>query len=322
MRMNRVALLAGVAALATGCASSGSGSGAPQPLVLQTEHFAVAPGEEKTLCQVIHAKNAPMDFNHISSRMVDGSHHLILFRHAALPGYPTPEEGLQDCNMGAPRLYVYGAQEAVHETVLPEGIGGRLQADEIFILEVHIANASGQTLDAFATVSISPAPADSIEQYSGVLFYMNNDFSIPAGAGVGGAPVHTDGTVCSVPRDVNVFRMQSHTHQRMTRVNTWLTDLDGNDEQAIYKNEDWHSPVTRDFNDPALAVARGKSIRFECSWSNETENAIEFGESVEDEMCIVGLGYYPAIEFNDGDEHTIPIDTHGTVFCVDGQLYY
>lgn len=322
MYRKRVALAAGLAALAGGCASSESDSATPQPVVLESEHFSVAPGEEKTLCQVIHAGNKAMEFNHISSRMVEGSHHLILFRHLGLPGYPTPEPGLQDCEMEAPRLYVYGAQEAVHDVSLPEGIGGRLEENEIFILEVHIANASEQALDAFATVSINPAPADSIEQYSGVLFYVNTDFSIPPGAGVEGAPVHTDDATCRVPRDVNVFRMQSHTHKRMTRVNTWLTDLDGNDEQAIYKNEDWHSPNTRNFSDPPLAVESGKSIHFECSWTNETDSAIGFGPSVEDEMCIVGLGYYPAIEFDDGGDHTVPVDMRGNVFCVDGELYY
>ena len=325
MRTIRPAFLVAVAGLATatGCAGSGSDSASsPKPVILETEHFTVAPGEEKTLCQVIHAGNEAMEFNNISSRMIDGSHHLILFRHAAIPGYSTPEPGLQECNMESPRLYVYGAQEAVHDVSLPEGIGGRLQENEIFILEVHIANASEQTLEAFATVSINPAPAGSIEQYSGILFYMNSDFSIPPGAGIEGAPVHTDEAVCRVPRDVNVFRMQSHTHKRMTRVNTWLTDADGKDEQVIYKNEDWHAPVSRDFKDPTLAIQSGKNIRFECSWTNETDNPVEFGPSVEDEMCIVGLGYYPAIEFDDGGEHTVPIDMRGNVFCVDGDLFY
>lgn len=289
-------------------------------MVLESEHFSVGPGQEMTMCQVIHANNAPMDFRRVTSQMVEGSHHLILFRHLALPGDPVPAAGLQECEMGGARLYIYGAQEAVHETTLPDGIGGKLEENEIFILEIHIANASPATLDAYATVTIEPAPAGSIEQYSGILFYMNTDFGIPAGAGVDGAPVHTDGATCEVPRDVNVFRMQSHAHKRMTKAESWLTDTSGLESQKIYKNEDWHSPVSRSFDDPALAVTAGQNIRFECSWTNETTEVIEFGESVEDEMCIVGLGYYPRIEF-DGTG-TVPIDMRGNVFCVDGQLYY
>ena len=222
--------------------------------------------------------------------------------------------------MEGPRLFVYGAQEAVHEVSLPDRIGGHLEENEIFILEVHIANASSEPVEAFATVTIDPAPEDSIDQYSGILFYMNTDFTIPPGAGIDGAPVHTDGAVCAVPRDVNVFRMQSHAHQRMTKAESWLADASGSRAQKIYKNEDWHSPVSRSFDDPALAITAGQAIDFECSWSNETDQNIEFGESVEDEMCIVGLGYYPAIEY-DGSG-TVPIDMHGNVFCLDGDLYY
>ena len=110
-------VLVGLAALASslslGCSSSKDGAEAAKPMVLESEHFVVQAGEEKTMCQVIYAQNAPMDFRHISSRMVSGSHHLILFRHLALPleGFETPAEGLQECEMEGPRLYVYGAQE-------------------------------------------------------------------------------------------------------------------------------------------------------------------------------------------------------------------
>lgn len=315
--------LAALASLALGCSSPKDGAdGERKPMVLESEHFVVQPGEEKTMCQVIYANNAPMDFRHISSRMVSGSHHLILFRHLSLPleGFETPAEGLQECQMEGPRLYVYGAQEAIHEVQLPDRIGGRLDENEIFILEIHIANASAEAIDAFATVTIDPAPADSIDEYSGILFYMNTDFAIPAGAGIDGAPVHSDAATCAVPRDVNVFRMQSHAHKRMTKAEAWLTDASGFDAQKIYKNEDWHAPVSRSFDDPALSIAGGQNIEFECSWSNETDQVIEFGESVEDEMCIVGLGYYPRIEY-DGTG-TVPIDMHGNVFCVDGELYY
>ena len=316
---------AGLSLLSTACSSGGNGSSSlGEPIVLQSEHFAVEPGEEVTLCQVIHLQNAPMDWQHISSRMVEGSHHLILYRAmTGLPGYEAPAPGLQECTMGAARLFVYGAQTAVNETTLPEGIGGRLDENEIFILEIHIANAGETTLDAWAEVTINPADPKDIDQYSGILFYLNTDFSIPPGAGIGGAEPHEDSAVCAVPNDVTVFRMQSHAHKRMKRVDAWHADTNAIDKQHIYKNEDWHSPVSRSFVDPPLSIAANETIKFTCAWENETENPIEFGESVNDEMCIVGLGYYPRIEPEDspvGNQYGI--DMHGNVFCLDGELWY
>src|SRR5205085_5030578 len=134
--------------------------------------------------------------------------------------------------------------------MLPDGIGGHMDENEVFILELHIANASETALDAYAKVTIDPAPSSEIEQYSGVLFYVNQDFTIPPGAGIHGAPLHTDAAMRPVPKDVSVFRMQSHTHKRMKRVDAWLADGGGADETHIYKNEDWHSPIMRTFDDP------------------------------------------------------------------------
>lgn len=321
-----VAVAAGLSALTlAGCSGKGSGSSSlGEPIVLQTEHFTVEPGDEVTLCQVIHLQNEEMDWQHISSRMVEGSHHLILYRAMTdLPGYEAPPPGLQECTMGAARLFVYASQTAVHETTLPEGIGGQLRENEIFILEIHIANAGETALDAWAEVTIDPADPKEIDQYSGILFYLNADFAIPPGAGIDGAPLHEDSAVCAVPNDVTVFRMQSHAHKRMKRVDAWHADTNAVDKTHIYKNEDWHSPVMREFSDPPLSIAANENIHFTCKWENETANVIEFGESVNDEMCIVGLGYYPRIEPEDspmGNQYGI--DMSGNVFCLDGELYY
>lgn len=299
-----------------GCGGSSSGGDGPKPLVLSVDPFTVAAGQEVTYCQTIYADNAHMDFRHVSSRMVEGSHHLILYRDASsLVGQSPPPPGLSECTMETPRLYVYGAQEREHEVTLPEGIGGELEEDTIFILEVHFANASPQPVTAFAEVTIEPAPEGSVEQYSGILFYLNNDFQIPARAGFDGAPTYTEGVVCPVPESVNVYRTQSHTHKRGLRVDGWLADPEGTERQHIYKNEDWHAPVSREFAAPGLAVAAGQTIKFECTWENETDATIGFGPSVEDEMCILGLGYYPRIENG-------PLGLRGNVFCVDGQVYY
>ena len=74
--------------------------------------------------------------------------------------------------------------------------------------------------------------------------------------------------------------------------------------------------IIRDFTNPVLSVTANQQLHFECTWKNETDATIDFGESaVDDEMCIVVAGYYPRI--TDG-----PIGLGGNVFCLDGQVYY
>lgn len=308
-----VSILAALAALPA-C----SGEKSPdrdEPYVIRSERFTVGPGEEVTKCQTIHSGTSGFDFRRVESHMVAGSHHLILYRDASeLAGNPPPAEGLTDCEMSLqnPRLYIYSSQTAENDTVMPEGVYGEIDPDTVFILELHFANATSEPIEAFAEVTIFPEQKGEDDVYSGILFFMNNDFVIPAGAGVGDTPPHVDEAVCEVPRNVNVFRAQSHTHWRGLRVEGWHEAGGALTSRKIYKNEDWHAPVAREFVDPVLAMAEGDQVRFACTWQNPGTEAVEFGPSVDDEMCILGLGYYPRVSGL----------LRGNVFCFDGQVYF
>lgn len=314
MRILRLLPVLGSLVLA-GCSGDGSGSGAGDTISLHMEPFTVAGGEETTRCYAIHLGNDErIEFDRISSNMVDGSHHLILYRDASylIPGNTPPEAGWTDCGMDTPRLYVYSAQEAVNETTFPEGVGGDMDPNAIFIVEVHYANASPDPVEAFADITFHRAKEGAIEQLAGILFYLNADFAIPPGAGFDGTPEHVDGVSCDVPETVNVFRVRSHTHKRGIKVEGWIDGADRT--RKIYKNEDWHAPAEHDFIPEPLVIAGGEDVRFECTWTNETDGTIDFGPSVEDEMCILGLGYYPRING--------PYGLDGNVFCYDGEIYY
>src|SRR3954463_8239609 len=118
--MNRTILALGSLVLLAGCGGKSSG---PSPMSLSFS-FSVAPGEEKTQCLVVKLPNdKDFDFSRVDSHMTPGSHHLILYRDASdlLPGSTAPSEGVQDCNMGAARLFVYTTQEADHFVEMPEG---------------------------------------------------------------------------------------------------------------------------------------------------------------------------------------------------------
>ena len=320
MRVHPGLLLASVVGVVlSGCGnSSGGGNGvSSKPLKIESERFIVPALQETTLCYTVYAENAHMDFRRITSSMVAGSHHLILWRDASdlLPNGQPPPAGLGECLMETthPRLYVYSSQEAEHDVSLPEGVVGELKENTIFILELHFANASNESIEAFADVTIYPTEKQEGDEYNGILFFMNTDFAIPPGAGMDGSEAHTDGTVCEVPEDLNVFRMQSHTHKRGIKVEGWHSKPGTATPQKIYKNEDWHAPVSRVFEEPALAMTAGDQIAFECTWTNETDDrVIEYGPSVEDEMCILGLAYYPRL--------LGMLD--GNVFCFNGNVYY
>ena len=147
-----------------------------------------------------------------------------------------------------------------------------------------------------------------------MLFFVDREFTIPPGAGIGGAPDYSHTTTCQLPEAVNIFRLGSHTHKRLSRFE--IFGYDGmSPSTRLYENTDWHSPKELSYPDGApLQVSADEGFSFTCLWFNETANPIEFGASVEDEMCIMGAGYYPRIEG--------PLSLGGVVFCLNGTIYY
>lgn len=291
----------------------------PEPLVVEMQPFTVGPGEEVTKCQVVNVGNAEdFDFSKVSSSMTGGSHHLILYSDASyLAGQVPPPEGFGDCVMDTPRLFVYGAQEPEREASMPTGVAGQLRANTVAILEAHYANASSEAVEARVKVTFEPADPASIDHYAGVMMFADTEFSIPAGAGINGAPMYSHGATCGFPGDVNVFRIGSHAHKRLEKFEIFHHDMNAPADIAkIYENTDWHAPLEITYPDGApMQVTSTQGFRFTCEWTNETAQAIEFGESVEDEMCLMGAGYYPRIENG-------PYGLGGVVFCADGTLYY
>jgi hypothetical protein len=305
------------ALVSAGCGGSKAASD-PKPMTIKFG-FTVAPGEEKTQCYVTHLDNPELyDFERVDSHMTAGSHHLILYRDASsLTGGTAPAEGIGDCNMGGARLFVYTTQDADHSVAMPKGVAGQLPAHALVILEAHYVNASAEPLQASAEVTITPARPGTIQNYAGIIFYLDTAFSVPPGAGMNGAPEYTHSTTCAVPEGIHVFRMGSHTHKHATdfRIDQ-VTDTSAGFTGQIYENKSWSNPKELDFPDDApLNIGANQSFRFSCSWTNDSAVALEFGESaVNNEMCIMGAGYWPRVSG--------PMNLGGNVLCLDGTLYY
>ena len=110
--------------------------------------------------------------------------------------------------------------------------------------------------------------------------------------------------------------MTSHGHKRLTDFQIYTADTtSGADVTKLYESTNWHEPVEQNWPDASpLVTTANEGFRFQCTWNNETANPVVYGPSVENEMCIMGAGYYPRTEG--------PMKLGGNLFCLDGNLYY
>ena len=88
-----------------------------------------------------------------------------------------------------------------------------------------------------------------------------------------------------------------------TLVRVHHIDAAGNDMGELVVSDDWEHPSVQWFPQ-ALRLGAGEGIRFTCEWSNPDDHPVHFGVTTEDEMCFVGVYFYP-------DDETMPVTGPG-----------
>jgi len=105
-----------------------------------------------------------------------GSHHFLVYR-TSLTEIPADMTGQYDCTNGDEPVMkpttgiIYAAQSASGTFPLPAGVGLKMPAGEILMLQAHYINAKKTPIEASVQMGLDTAPASSITQEAGFLIY-------------------------------------------------------------------------------------------------------------------------------------------------------
>jgi hypothetical protein len=92
---------------------------------------------------------------------------------------------------------------------------------------------------------------------------------------------------CKVPLDMNVMFASSHMHQHGTHFTGSIAG------QEVYTTNTWDAPKPKIFT-PEFAAKKGDSLSFACTFQNDGDTTLTFGESaMTNEMCIFTAQFYP-----------------------------
>ncbi len=266
----------------------------------------VAAGVESNLC-VYRRLDITTDLmaTHLTADLQAGTHHMIVYRSAATVEnvVPTPcvsFDGVIDMN-ASPILF---ANRAHVDFAFPEGVGITLSDGQMLKIETHYLNSGSAAVDARASVTVEGTPYGAAAardfQAAGLGLWGTRVFSIaplsPASTGV-----HFQSGIAGT----RAFAATSHQHRLGTRVRAW-GGAEGDLTRSILDD-------TASFDTPKLWLLDlpltfdGKNgLSYACDWHNPTANAVTYGDGVSQEMCFVGVYYYPAQP------------GHGFDVCIDG----
>ena len=182
---------------------------------------------------------------------------------------------------------------------MPDKVALKIGSGQQIQLNMHLLNASMNTIDATAAIDVVLAADGTGYELAGVPFAGNIQFTVPAAGGT------VNGT-CTVSNDTKYFAVFPHMHQVGKHikvvaggVTVWDDDYTFTD-QRFGSYPDWPAGV------PEVALKKGDKIQVTCTYGPTPDGKpVSFGDSSTKEMCF-GISYvHPAIT-----------TTVGTAFCI------
>jgi hypothetical protein len=254
----------------------------PEPGVQITSgQMPLESGEEKTVCVFLDLpSDVDLQVVKLEQRNSGYAHHFILFR-----GGTAHEPGVGDCpsTLFIQHAPIYPGTRNQPAFAMPDGVAIPLAKRQPLILQLHLLNAGDTPVVEELRMNIYAGdPADSYQR-AGVVGGSDFDFEIPA---------HQQFTAtqrCYLTSAMKLFALTSHSHSR-----TLSFDVLANvSTMPIYHNESWSEPQVGQYA-PALELGTFSWLEFSCTWFNETDAPIRYGETADDEMCMMFGYYYPA----------------------------
>jgi hypothetical protein len=195
---------------------------------------------------------------------------------------------LVDCPSGGTEFhpFVHAAQTPTQEFTYPAGLGQAFNTDETPRVMVHYLNTTSDPIQANLTVTMQYVPATQVQNLAASVFLNAVGIKVPPGTS-------TQTFSYQLPMDVNLLAASGHMHRRGTHFTGAAIGADGKTTQ-LYATDDWSEPTPAAFN-PAIALANGATVKWACTYNNDTGKTLKFGESANtNEMCIFTGTYYPA----------------------------
>ncbi len=247
-----------------------------------------------------------MYITNVIAQAPTGTHHTVV-TFAGQNGTSGPDGDQDSCGVGTiGRVMLYASGLGTSPLDFPAGVGVRVPAGQQLHLNLHLFNATDADIagETVILVKSQPTPPSMVAEmvFAGAFL-----FSIPANT-----ETFSKTGGCNATTPYNIFATWPHQHQLGTHHKFTVTRGTGANAVVTTLHDDAYSFSEQNYylTDPEFAVQAGDRLDTTCTWKNDTNSSVMWGESSNDEMCFTGLYRYPAL--NEGIAKCT--DTNGAGF--------
>jgi Copper type II ascorbate-dependent monooxygenase, C-terminal domain len=267
---------------ATACTSSSSMPDTPH-IDFVSDTYMLQPGEEKYFC---YATNLPADRDiaivKLSPTYGAGTHHILVSQTLA------PEPAFSECPVLSKSTWapIYAGGKGSSPLVLPDNTGFvPLVRGQQVVMQLHLQNATDAPISAKTAMRVDFVDATPDLVRAGFVGFDNRTLDIPA---------HSDAAMnqmsCTIPQEIDVFAALGHMHKHGLHIDVSRGATAG--AEMLFA-EDWNFDA-QPIAPVSFKLMPNDNMFLRCSYRNDGDTALVYGESSDTEMCVLVLYYAPA----------------------------
>jgi hypothetical protein len=210
-----------------------------------------------------------------------GTHHTAL----AIDAQGGPDGGFP-CTAGDTGFQLlFGSGLGTEPYALPEGVAFKLEAGTQVLLNLHLYNSTDAPLTGRSGIEIERVAAADVVHEAETIYALDFNVVVPVGESSYAAQCQIDGDSTIVGLFPHMHRLG--THMKATAMRAGMEPMVVHDAPYSFGEQLNYEITPFDVKDDDI-------IQFECGFNNDTGATVVFGDSSDDEMCVLGMYRYPA----------------------------
>jgi len=240
--------------------------------VLETDEFTVDAGSERYLCYVTSVEE-DMAVDGFYFEAQPAVHHFLLSKTIG-----AEPQGFSECDVLFRFTWspLFGAGASTTSLEIPDGAGHLLKKGNRLLIQLHLLNPTPEVIRDRVKIRMRRAINEDLEPI-GIYAFGTTEIDLPPGKETAVE------NRCQMPRDVEIVAVLPHMHTRGTSM-VFEAGEDPDNLEEIFRIDDWD--FEKQFVEGrTLTIPEGAHTKTTCSYLNESDSPIVFGESTYDEMC-------------------------------------
>jgi hypothetical protein len=224
--------------------------------------------------------------------------------HTVLTVSDSGSVGEYDCSAGSlDSEMLFASGVGTDDLAFPDGVAIRVEAGRYLNLNLHLFNTTNGNMTGHSGILVKTIPSVEPDKEAEMVFAGSVLINID--------PMSSDDVTggCTFDQPATILAYWPHMHQYATHQTVTMTV--GGQAMTLH-DQDYSFDEQKNYPlDTPLQVNQGDSISVTCSYTNNTNGSVTFGDSSTKEMCFTGLYRYPK-QANSLFECTTPCSPGGS----------